>query len=125
MEIQRHDLHGVKAAREFVRDCLKSWKLEAMTDDLELMASEVVTNALTHADSYVELRLRLHPDRIRLEVRDTDVTPPLPSSLSACEEENAQAEHGRGLIIVDALGEWGSSPSGRGKVVWCEIAVPR
>ncbi|WP_051371527.1 SpoIIE family protein phosphatase [Streptomyces sp. 142MFCol3.1] len=125
MEIQRHDLHGVKAAREFVRDCLKSWNLEALTDDLQLMASEVVTNALTHADSYVELRLRLFPDRIRLEVRDTDVTPPLPSSLSACEEENAQAEHGRGLIIVDALGEWGSSPSGRGKVVWCELAVPR
>ncbi|MYX32891.1 MULTISPECIES: SpoIIE family protein phosphatase [unclassified Streptomyces] len=125
MEIQRHDLRGVKDARKFVRDCLRSWRLEAVADDMELMASEIVTNALTHADSYVELRLRLHPDRVRLEVRDTDVTPPLPSSLSACEEENARAEHGRGLIIVDALGEWGISPSGRGKVVWCEIAVPR
>ncbi|MGW3247416.1 SpoIIE family protein phosphatase [Streptomyces sp. NPDC001070] len=124
MEIQRHDLHGVKAAREFVRDCLKDWEVEAAADDLELMASEVVTNALLHADSYVELQLRLYPDRIRLEVRDSDVTPPVPSSLSACEEENAQAEHGRGLLIVDALGEWGSSPSGRGKVVWCETTVP-
>ncbi|MFD7409730.1 SpoIIE family protein phosphatase [Streptomyces sp. NPDC059866] len=125
MEIQRHDLHGVKTARKFVRDCLKGWELEAAADDLELMASEVVTNALVHADSHVELRLRQYPDRIRLEVRDSDVTPPVPSSLSAREDENPQAEHGRGLLIVDALGEWGSSPSGRGKVVWCERAIPK
>lgn len=124
MEIQRHDLHGVGAAREFVRDCLRDWRSEAAADDLELMASEVVTNALVHADSSVELRLRQYPDRIRLEVRDSDVTPPVPSSLTVCDEENAQAEHGRGLFIVESLGEWGSSPSGRGKVVWCETAVP-
>lgn len=95
-----------------------------MTDDLELMASEVVTNALIHADSDVELRLRDYPDHIRLEVRDSDVSPPVPSSLSAAEEENAQAEHGRGLIIVDSLATtWGSSPSGRGKTVWLELST--
>lgn len=125
MEIQRHDLNGVKAAREFVRKCLEGWELDVAADDMELMTSEVVTNALIHADSDVELRLRQYRDRVRLEVRDSDVTPPIPSSLSASEEESPQAEHGRGLLIVEALGEWGSSPSGRGKVVWCETAVPR
>ncbi|MFK4272765.1 SpoIIE family protein phosphatase [Streptomyces milbemycinicus] len=123
MEIQRHDLQGVQATRAFMRDNLRSWGRGAMTDDLELMASEVVTNALIHADSDVELRLRNYPDHIRLEVRDFDATPPVPSSLSATEEENAQAEHGRGLIIVDALATaWGSSPSGRGKTVWFELS---
>ncbi|MFE9061846.1 SpoIIE family protein phosphatase [Streptomyces violaceusniger] len=123
MEIQRHDLQGVQETRQFMRDNLRSWGRDAMTDDLELMASEVVTNALIHADSDVELRLRDYPDHIRLEVRDSDVSPPVPSSLSATEEENAQAEHGRGLIIVDGLATaWGSSPSGRGKTVWLELS---
>ncbi|WP_413802660.1 SpoIIE family protein phosphatase [Streptomyces iranensis] len=124
MEIQRHDLQGVRETRRFMRDHLGSWGRDAMTDDLELMASEVVTNALIHADSDVELRLRDYPDHIRLEVRDSDVSPPVPSSLSAAEEENAQAEHGRGLIIVDSLATtWGSSPSGRGKTVWLELST--
>ncbi|MFJ1998667.1 ATP-binding SpoIIE family protein phosphatase [Streptomyces asiaticus] len=124
MEIQRHDLQGVRATRAFMRDNLRSWGRDAMTDDLELMASEVVTNALIHADSDVELRLREYPDHVRLEVRDSDVSPPVPSSLSTVEEENAQAEHGRGLIIVDGLATaWGSSPSGRGKTVWLELST--
>ncbi|MCZ4602835.1 SpoIIE family protein phosphatase [Streptomyces sp. Lzd4kr] len=124
MEIQRHDLSGVKAARAFVRDSLRAWGLERAIDDIEIMASEVVTNALIHADSHVDLRLREYPDHIRLEVRDSAPMPPVPSSLSASEEENAKAEHGRGLIIVDGLASsWGSSPSGRGKTVWLELSV--
>jgi hypothetical protein len=37
----------------------------------------------------------------------------------------AQAESGRGLLIVDALATaWGSSPAGRGKTTWIEMTLP-
>ncbi|MEV6022178.1 SpoIIE family protein phosphatase [Streptomyces sp. NPDC052036] len=124
MMIQRHDLRGVRTARRFVRDSMREWGRDAMADDLELIVSEVVTNALIHADSEVDLRLREYPDHVRLEVRDSASTPPIPSSISVLEEENAQAEHGRGLVIVDGLARiWGTSPSGRGKTVWLELAT--
>ncbi|WP_435242648.1 SpoIIE family protein phosphatase [Streptomyces cucumeris] len=124
LEIQRHDLQGVKATRRFVRESLAAWDRDTLADDLELMASEVVTNALIHADSHVDLRLRACPDHIRLEVRDSDATPPVPSALSASDEENAQAEHGRGLLIVESLATaWGTSPSGRGKTIWLELST--
>ncbi|MFD4567528.1 SpoIIE family protein phosphatase [Streptomyces sp. NPDC058467] len=122
ISFQRHDLHAVKAARQFVRDSLHTWGLDAMVDSLELMTSEIVTNALIHADSDVDLRLREYPDHLRLEVRDADPTPPVPASIMVSEEENEYAEHGRGLIIVESLtSDWGNSPSGRGKTVWIDV----
>jgi anti-sigma regulatory factor (Ser/Thr protein kinase) len=124
MEVQRHDLQGVKTARRFIRDCLTSWDLDALAGDMELMASEMVTNALIHADSAVDVRLRARRNRVRLEVRDSEITPPLPSVFLKSTEENAQAEHGRGLLIVDSLASsWGSSPTGRGKTVWVEMVL--
>ncbi|SEN16283.1 SpoIIE family protein phosphatase [Actinacidiphila rubida] len=123
MEIPRHDLRGVADARRFVRKCLERWDSPEISEALEMIASEAVTNALIHADSDVGLRLREYDDHVRLEVRDSDAHPPLPSALSVSEEEEqAQAEHGRGLVIVDSIATaWGSSPHGRGKTVWMEM----
>ncbi|WP_225829267.1 ATP-binding SpoIIE family protein phosphatase [Streptomyces naphthomycinicus] len=118
----RHDLHAVKAARQFVSDSLHQWGLDEMIDSFQLVTSEMVTNALIHADSDVDLRLREYPDHLRLEVRDADPTPPVPAPITLTEESNEYAEHGRGLVIVDALcSEWGNSPSGRGKTVWVDV----
>lgn len=58
MSVQRHHLQGVAQVREFLRDLLHQWDMLPMLDTLELLTSEVVTNALIHADSEVELRLR-------------------------------------------------------------------
>ncbi|WP_326815457.1 SpoIIE family protein phosphatase [Streptomyces sp. NBC_01763] len=125
LHIQSRDLHGVKAARSFVEQRLRSWGLAEMSDDLELMVSEIVTNAIIHAGSDVDVRLRAYTDRVRLEVRDSDSNPPVPSPLSLSEEGNAEAEHGRGLLIVEALaGLWNSSPNGRGKTVSLDVPVP-
>lgn len=120
MRIQRHDLAGVKAARTFVRGKLHERGLLHIADDVALVTSEIVTNALIHADSNVELRVREYPDHIRLEVRDSDPAPPIPSSIATDDEEILEC--GRGLIIVDAIASgWGTSPSGRGKTVWLEM----
>lgn len=125
MSVQRHHLQGVAQVRLFLRDLLSQWGRVRLQDTLELVTTEVVTNALIHADSEVELRLREYPDRIRVEVRDSDPHPPVPTAIVADEETNQEAESGRGLLIVDALaGDWGSSPAGRGKTTWFEIAIP-
>jgi anti-sigma regulatory factor (Ser/Thr protein kinase) len=125
LHIQRRDLQGVKTARDFVHDRLSSWRLADMSDALQLVVSEIVTNALIHAGSDVDVRLRAFGDRVRLEVRDSDSNPPVPSPLALLEEENAKAEHGRGLLIVESLaGPWNSSPNGRGKTISLDMPIP-
>ncbi|MFF4752127.1 ATP-binding SpoIIE family protein phosphatase [Streptomyces sp. NPDC002514] len=124
MSVQRHDLHGVAHARRFLRGVLRTWDLLPALDDMEILVSEVVTNALIHAHSEVDLRLRVYPDRIRVEVRDSDPYPPVPTMLLDEEARNVEAESGRGLLIVEALSAaWGSSPAGRGKTTWFEVKV--
>jgi serine phosphatase RsbU (regulator of sigma subunit)/anti-sigma regulatory factor (Ser/Thr protein kinase) len=123
MSITRHDIQGVKAARRFVRGFLRRRGLSCLVDDMEVISSEAVTNALIHADSEVEVRLREYPDRVHLEVRDTDAKPPIPTSVTSSPATNQIAEHGRGMAIVDWLATtWGSSPNGRGKTVWADVA---
>ncbi|MCX4403921.1 SpoIIE family protein phosphatase [Streptomyces sp. NBC_01764] len=122
MAIKKRDIRSVRSARKFVRNYLLSRELEALIDDAEIMISEIVTNALIHADSDVEVMLREYPDRIYFEVRDTDARPPVPTSVIHSDEENAVAEHGRGLDIVEDLSAaWGTSPHGRGKSVWLDL----
>ncbi|MFD9127024.1 SpoIIE family protein phosphatase, partial [Kitasatospora sp. NPDC059571] len=126
MSIQRHDLGGVQDARRFVDRLLTSWDLAALSDDAQLLVSEVVTNALIHAGSDVDLRMRAFSDHVRMEVRDFASQPPVPYPFAASDEGAAEAEHGRGLFLVEALTRaWNSSPNGRGKTVWLEMAVPR
>jgi anti-sigma regulatory factor (Ser/Thr protein kinase) len=125
LHIQSRDLRAVGQARGFVHDRLHDWGLAEMTDDLELITSEVVTNALVHAGSDVDIRIRFLRDRIRLEVRDDDTAPPVPTLYSLSEEGSERAEHGRGLFLVDALARtWNTSAHGRGKTVWLEVDVP-
>ncbi|WP_055589125.1 SpoIIE family protein phosphatase [Streptacidiphilus griseoplanus] len=124
MNIGRHDLHGVGEVRTFVRERLHEWGLEEQADALELMSSEVVTNALVHADSDVDFRLRHYDDRVRVDVRDADPTPPVPEPVVLANQPGSESEHGRGLVIVDVLAsDWGNTPSGRGKTIWFEQTV--
>ncbi|MEV0182655.1 ATP-binding protein [Streptomyces sp. NPDC050625] len=123
--VQRHDLRAVADVRRFLRAQARSWDWDAVSPDLELAVTELVTNGLVHADSEVEVRLREYPDRLRVDVRDSDPRPPLPTPVLASGETDSESEHGRGLLIVDALAtSWGNSPSGRGKSVWFELTRP-
>jgi anti-sigma regulatory factor (Ser/Thr protein kinase) len=120
LEIARRDLQGVQRARRFLRGWLSAWNLEALDDEAQLLLSEIVTNALVHADSDVDLRIRRYPDYLRVEVRDSDPHP----AINVGSPGEDQAEGGRGMMIVSALAStWGNSPSGRGKTVWFELPV--
>jgi serine phosphatase RsbU (regulator of sigma subunit)/anti-sigma regulatory factor (Ser/Thr protein kinase) len=123
VSIQRHDVQHVRHLRHFLHDLLPDWGLAELLDDLELLVSEVATNALIHAHTEVDVRLRSYPDHIRVEVRDSNPRPPvLIANLKPDGTGSDEDESGRGMLIVDALASaWGSSPAGRGKTTWFEL----
>ncbi|WP_345616920.1 SpoIIE family protein phosphatase [Streptomyces ziwulingensis] len=102
-------------ARRLARRALVRWGLEELTDSVELLVSEVVTNAVRYASRPVTLRL-LRTDVLRCEVGD-DV-PQLPRLRQA----RATDEGGRGLYLVNRLARrWGATRLSTGKVVWFEL----
>ncbi|CAM5319458.1 hypothetical protein SCANM63S_00596 [Streptomyces canarius] len=102
-------------ARRLARRALARWDLEDLTDSVELLVSEVVTNAVRYASRPVTLRL-LRTDVLRCEVGD-DV-PQLPRLRQA----RATDEGGRGLYLVNRLARrWGATRLSTGKVVWFEL----
>ncbi|MET8028295.1 ATP-binding SpoIIE family protein phosphatase [Streptomyces avermitilis] len=110
----------VGRARAAVREQLHEWGLNSLTDNAELMAGELVTNAVRHARSRrVELRL-VRGETLLCEVDDDDHT--LPSLRGAGPAD----EFGRGLRVVSTLArEWGASRTSAGKTVWFELTLPR
>lgn len=105
-----------------MRDVLNEVDLGELIGDAELLVSELVTNALIHArngDPLVEVTasatealVRVHDDGppVELEARDAGPT----------------ATSGRGLQIVETLADdWGTGPSGQGKVVWFSLVAPQ
>jgi serine phosphatase RsbU (regulator of sigma subunit)/anti-sigma regulatory factor (Ser/Thr protein kinase) len=108
----------VGRARRLVRQALRRWDLEALEDSVELLVSEVVTNAVRYAERPITLRL-LRTDVLRCEVGD-DV-PTLPRMRHA----QPQDEGGRGLYLVNRMAQrWGATRLSSGKVVWFEMAIP-
>ncbi|MFD5557760.1 SpoIIE family protein phosphatase [Streptomyces sp. NPDC127068] len=102
-------------ARRLARVALARWGLEELSDSVELLVSEVVTNAVRYASRPVTLRL-LRTDVLRCEVGD-DV-PQLPRLRQA----RATDEGGRGLYLVNKLARrWGATRLSTGKVVWFEL----
>ena len=91
---------------------------EDAADAVVLLTAELVNNAITHTGRPRQLRLRCLPDRLVVEVSDTDPRPP--RRLVA----DTTAEGGRGLTIISALAStWGVRFEGAGKVVWCEVLL--
>ncbi|WP_433328429.1 ATP-binding protein [Spirillospora sp. CA-294931] len=115
-----NDRTAPATARELIRDTLRSWGLHREADDIVLLASELVTNAVVHGRPPVHLRLQIDPDGRTLlcEVADADPRPPDPGPGGAFEE------HGHGLVLVRALSSaqgWRATDSG--KVVWFASAL--
>ena len=86
-------------------------------DTAVLLVSELVTNAVLHAGSPVELALSLGRGRLRVEVGDRDPRPPLRM------DHSEQSSTGRGLLLVDrAVDRWGVERLPSGKKVWFELS---
>ncbi len=106
-------------ARRMVRALLARTRMSVLTDDAELVVSELVTNALVHAGGEVSLALVLSESGLRIDVADDSAHPPVRRDYST------SSGTGRGLHLIDSLvTRWSSSRLGTGKVVWAEIEDP-
>jgi hypothetical protein len=110
---------AVMHARRFTARTLRSWGVSEEKDAIQLVVSELVTNAVVHTMGDVRLDLTLAGDRLRVAVTDSlPRTPVKPTTV------DWEATGGRGLLLVEAMSQaWGSVPVGGGKRVWSEIAV--
>lgn len=122
-EIRRRlaaDPRSAGDARRVIKESLSSWGLERYSDDAALLVTELVTNAVSHVGSEVEVRVVLRAGAVRVEV--TDFSPHGTLSPSAATDD---AEGGRGLAIVETLASrWGVCTATGGKTVWFELDGP-
>lgn len=112
------DAQTPRAARRFVTQALGAVADDDdMTDTVTLLVSELVTNAVLHAGSDVEVSVRLTATAARVEV--TDASPQAVAPRDAASDEDS----GRGLALVGSLARrWGVRPvPGGGKTVWFEV----
>jgi signal transduction histidine kinase len=101
-----------------------------LADTAELLATEILTNALQHTGGGAVLTATLSPGpehRLRVEVHDSLAQRPRTPGPDGTGRAAAAGEHGtsgRGLILVQALADaWGTSIRSTGKVVWFELDV--
>jgi anti-sigma regulatory factor (Ser/Thr protein kinase) len=90
-----------------------------VVDTVELLTSEVITNALVHAQSAPQLAVRVQPPVVRVEVVDGSPVIPIRRTIEA------ESLSGRGIAIVETLAsDWGVTDiSPDGKTVWFEVAI--
>lgn len=115
---------AVAFVRKRVLTQVDSWGLALEKDTweaIQLVTSELVTNAVVHAGGLITIGLYLDDSRLLLVVHDgSPALPAQPGSLRAEEPES-----GRGLLLVDAFAaRWGWDPTPEGKKVWAEFEVP-
>ncbi|MFC1413253.1 SpoIIE family protein phosphatase [Streptacidiphilus sp. N1-12] len=110
---------SVPEARAAVTRQLRAWDLTELAYATELAVSELVTNAVLYGSGPVTLRLI--KDRVLIcEVADGSDSIPRPRQARALDEG------GRGLdLVAQFTDRWGTRPTGRGKTVWTEQALPR
>ncbi|MEV7888525.1 SpoIIE family protein phosphatase [Streptomyces sp. NPDC002817] len=112
------DPAAVSRFRAAVTEQLAAWGLEELSFTVELVASELVTNAIRHATGPVQLRL-LRDRALICEVSDGSSTSP---RLRRAKNED---EGGRGLFLVAQLTErWGTRYTPEGKIIWTELPLP-
>jgi DNA-binding NarL/FixJ family response regulator len=112
------DTQTPRAARRFVTQVLTGFDDEGdLTDTVTLLVSELVTNAVLHAGSDVEVMVRLTATAARIEVTDDSEEAIAPRNATSDEDS------GRGLALVGNLAQrWGVRPApGGGKTVWFEV----
>ena len=115
---------SVRAARVGVHDLLTARGVaDEVCDNAAVVASELLTNALTHAaGERILCRLHVLADRIRIEVEDQARGPGLPMLRKSGPDD----QNGRGLLLVDALSsDWAvtRTPDRAGRVVWAELTT--
>jgi anti-sigma regulatory factor (Ser/Thr protein kinase) len=109
-------------ARDFVESYCSRQDLPYLVDDLRLVVSELVTNAVLHARTRIRVRIEELPFCVRLTVYDESLDVP---PLNLARRVSAEDENGRGLWLVDACSaDWGTDLYGdEGKSTWAHFVL--
>ncbi|WP_282703545.1 PAS domain S-box protein [Streptomyces sp. CC219B] len=109
---------AVPEGRVLLGKALADWDCTALADDALLLVSEILTNAVQHAEGPLGLHARRTADDLTVEVSDR--SPHLPQPRQAAQNE----ESGRGLCLVRTLAHsWGVQPTDEGKTTWFTLKL--
>ncbi|MGV9943569.1 SpoIIE family protein phosphatase [Streptomyces sp. NPDC003401] len=107
----------VTQARKQVTDQLTAWELDESAFAIELVVSELVTNAIRYGRPPIQLRL-IHDGSLTCEVSDAGSTSP------HLRRAHSFDEGGRGLLLVAQFAQhWGTRRAAQGKTIWAEIPL--
>ena len=110
------DAHAPQRARHFVRDAAGEGVDEDALDRVELLVSEVVTNAVRYGAPPITLAVEHEDHDLVVRVSDGNPAPPVQR------EAQDWDESGRGIQLVEMLSDgWGVEPSPDGKSVWFRL----
>jgi anti-sigma regulatory factor (Ser/Thr protein kinase) len=110
---------SVGEARRIVRRLLTTAGDVDLVDPAELLVSEIVTNAVLHAGTAIDLRCTLIDHSLLVEVDDGGRQ--LPSSRGY---DDSTVCGGRGLVLLEHVAErWGVIPTFGGKTVWFLVSA--
>jgi DNA-binding NarL/FixJ family response regulator len=114
------DLASGRAARRFMSETLDQWAVGDLLDSVNLLVTELVTNAIVHAESDAEVAVVLTPTALRVEVADRG------GGMAERKDADTFDTSGRGMALVDTLAtSWGVLPrDDGGKVIWFELDRP-
>ena len=116
------DASAARQARRIIAVALPHPEQRDARDTAALLVSELVTNAVVHAASAVELDVTVDGPVVTVRVRDADTGPLVIRAGGGSELD----EGGRGLLLVDRLADaWGTEHHAGRKTVWFRIGGPR
>jgi anti-sigma regulatory factor (Ser/Thr protein kinase) len=126
----RPEPRAAAAARRFVRDTLRTWRLGGpepgradLIDDAVLLTSELVTNAVVHAGTLVQVTCWLAESAVEVVVLDRHPVPLVPGR-SRAGAGAADRTSGRGLLLPGELASsWGVTYARTAKAVWFRLGL--
>lgn len=113
------DLRSGALARVRLRDLLGRWDLGGILDEVQLLSTELINNAVVHARSEVVLDVQRRSDVLHVAVTDSGAGAPHKP------DRGLDATSGRGLMLVETLSRtWGVAVNGQRKTLWFEVGLP-
>jgi anti-sigma regulatory factor (Ser/Thr protein kinase) len=115
------DSQAPATARDRAGKVLGQWGLASLVDDAAVVVSELATNAISAGATAMTVLIanERFADRVHIAVWDDA------SGKPELKEPDYDAEHGRGLHLVDALAaDWGCDFAQTGKIVWADLNIP-
>jgi anti-sigma regulatory factor (Ser/Thr protein kinase) len=114
-------VEAARLARFAAEDTCHDWELDRLSPEAQMIATELVINAVEHARTESTLAFTLTGHRFHIAVRDRA---PISAAQFRRLDDPARTGRGRGLVLVDGLARyWGVSPHSNGKIVWAVLDI--